>query len=83
MWILFFCNRDDDKAGYFHMTIRDTEGGVDQDVVSASAESVRPIVGDLQQRRFEFRPPGQIRWHTFFKKQVCWPKKLHGLKYIS
>ncbi|CAL8461939.1 g1470 [Coccomyxa elongata] len=61
--------RDDDKAGYFHMSIRDNEGGVDQDVVSASAESVRPIVGDLQQRRFEFRPPGQIRWHTYFSNK--------------
>ncbi len=61
--------RDDDKAGYFHMSIRDNEVS-DQDVVTASAECVRPVVGDLQTRRFEFRPPGQLRWHTFFSQQV-------------
>ncbi|KAK9909088.1 hypothetical protein WJX75_006990 [Coccomyxa subellipsoidea] len=60
--------RDDDKAGYFHMSIRDNQES-DQDVVTASAESVRPIVGDIQKRRFEFRPPGQLQWHTFFSQQ--------------
>ena len=61
--------RDDEKAGYFHMSIRDNEVS-DQDVVTASAECVRPVVGDLQTRRFEFRPPGQLRWHTYFSQQV-------------
>lgn len=42
----------------------------DHDVLSVAGESVRPVVGDLMKRRFEFRPPGQIRWHTFFSKQV-------------
>lgn len=65
-------DRDDDKAGYFHMSIRDNQGS-DQDVVTASAESVRPIVGDIQKRRFEFRPPGQLQWHTFFSQQVNLP----------
>lgn len=66
-----FCScRDDDKAGYFEMNISTLDGETGPDVICAEAETVRPLVGDLQKRRFQFRPPGQIRWHTFFRKQV-------------
>jgi hypothetical protein len=64
-------DRDDEKAGHFQMTMVSGGGASDDpDVICAAADTVRPVVGDLQRRQFQFRPPGQIRWHTYFKNQV-------------
>lgn len=40
------------------------------DTVSTAGESIRPRVGDVQGRAFEFNPPAMIRWYTCFKDQV-------------
>ena len=40
------------------------------DTVSTAGESIRPRVGDVQARAFEFNPPAMIRWYTCYKDQV-------------
>ena len=40
------------------------------DTVSTAGESIRPRVGDVQGRAFEFNPPAMIRWYTCYKDQV-------------
>lgn len=40
------------------------------DTVSTAGESIRPRIGDIQGRAFEFNPPSMIRWYTLNKDQV-------------
>ena len=74
--------RDDEKAGYYRMDIRrakDSSSG--QDVISVAGESIRPRMGDLQGRAFQFNPPSLIRWYTYQREKVCWPASTHLLAY--
>ncbi|KAK9908684.1 hypothetical protein WJX75_001402 [Coccomyxa subellipsoidea] len=62
--------RDDEKAGYYRMDIRrakDSSSG--QDVISVAGESIRPRMGDLQGRAFQFNPPSLIRWYTYQREK--------------
>ena len=63
--------RDDEKSGHYRMSPRtplDSHTGAD--TVSTAGESIRPRVGDVQARAFEFNPPAMIRWYTLTKDQV-------------
>lgn len=65
-------HRDDEKAGYYRMDSRrpkDSSSG--QDVICVAGESIRPRLGDLQGRAFQFDPPSLIRWYTYQRDQVC------------
>lgn len=48
----------------------DSTTGSGQDVISVAGESVRPRVGDLQGRAFQFNPPTLIRWYTYLRDKV-------------
>lgn len=48
----------------------DSPTGSAKDVISVAGESVRPRVGDLQGRAFQFNPPSLIRWYTYRRGKV-------------
>ena len=63
--------RDDEKSGHYKMSPRTpTLSHTGTDTVSTAGESIRPRVGDVQARAFEFNPPAMIRWYTCYKDQV-------------
>ena len=63
--------RDDEKAGYMKMSPRVPHNShTGSDTVSTAGESIRPRIGDIQDRAFEFNPPSMIRWYTVNKDQV-------------
>ncbi len=71
--VAFVACRDDEKAGHYRMEVRHTEDsptGSSKDVISVSGESVRPRIGDLQGRAFQFNPPSLIRWYTYLRDKV-------------
>ena len=63
--------RDDEKSGHYKMSPRmPSLSHTGTDTVSTAGESIRPRVGDVQARAFEFNPPAMIRWYTCYKDQV-------------